>query len=154
MHFEAQFRDGNRDPDLSDKLRAEMPGIMAWAVDAAADYLANGLPACLKVEASTQSYRHEQDVMLEFLETCCHIDPDKKVTSAEMYTAVSAYLETIGFRTWSKRRVTSQLTKRGTIESGKAGGGVRVLRGVSLRPDWRSKLGLTEPKDYARSWND
>ena len=153
--FEAQFRDGNRDPDLGAKLRAELPGILAWSVRAAVDYLSSGLPACLKVEASTQTYRHEQDVMLEFLDTCCHIDPDKTVNSSDMYAAVSAYLETIGFRPWSKRRVTSQLTKRGTIETLKGTRGVRMLRGVGLRHDWRTVLGLSEPKDYdRRNWMD
>ncbi len=153
--FEAQFRDHNRDPDLSAKLRAELPGIMAWAVSAAVEYLRDGLPGCLKVEASTQSYRHEQDVMLEFLETCCHVDPAKSVSSSDMYAAVSAYLESIGFRPWSKRRVTSQLTKRGTIQTAKGGGGVRMLQGVALRGNWRTVLGLPEPKDYdRRNWMD
>jgi putative DNA primase/helicase len=152
--FEAQFRGETRDPDLGAKLRAELPAIMAWAVSASVDYLREGLPACLKVDAATLAYRHEQDVMLEFLETCCTLDASYTVASGEIYAAVSAYLETIGFRPWSKRRVTSQLTRRGTIEAAKTTGGVRVLRGVALRVDWRSKLGLTEARSGSASWND
>ena len=154
LPFEAQFRGDKRDPRLTEKLRAELPQILQWSIDAAREYLAEGLYTSIKVDAATKAYRNEQDVMLEFIEQCAIVDADRTCSTAEIYEAVSAYLETIGFKPWSKRRVTQMLTKRGTVARFKGSGGARMLRGITLRTDWRSALGLSPAKDYARSWNE
>ena len=140
--FEAHFTAETRDPYLGDKLRTEMPGILAWAIDAAVDFLDRGLSESIKVQHATAEYRSEQDILKEFVDSCCIVDPEGIVASADIYKAVTAYLESIGFRPWSRRKCTSELTKRGTVVRDKMPGGTRALRGIKLKPDWRITLGL------------
>ena len=149
LPFEAHFTAETRDPFLGDKLRDEMPGILAWAIDAAVDFLKLGLCESLKVSHATAEYRSEQDILKEFVDSCCFVHPDAIVASADIYKAVTAYLESIGFRPWSRRKCTSELTKRGTIQRDKLPGGTRALKGIKLKDNWRMVLGL-----YSGSDND
>ena len=57
-----------QDPELPAKLRAELPGILAWAVRGCLKWQTEGLrePAC--VVAATQEYRREMDTLGLFLE--------------------------------------------------------------------------------------
>jgi len=159
--FRAHYPDNSpkRDPLLPDKLRAEMPGILAWAIDAAADYLRDGLGQSKTVTAATQEYRNDQDVLFEFLELCTDRDnegdPDKRVKTSVLHSAVSVYMsEFLGYsHPWSKRKLTMELTKRGTFAPVKAPGGQRYIAGLDLLPDWRSRLDLSPPasSDYYRT---
>jgi len=159
--FRAHFPESSpkRDPHLAAKLRAEMPGILAWAIDAAADYLRSGLPQSQTVRAATQDYRNDQDVLYEFLELCTDRtnegDPDKRVKSGVLHSAVSVYMtDFLGYsHPWSKRKLTLELTKRGTFAAIKAPGGGRYIAGIDLRPNWRERLDLTprDSGDYYRT---
>jgi putative DNA primase/helicase len=55
------------EPDLEDKLRAELPGILAFAVRAAQEWHHGGLKAPLSVHAATEQYREESDHLRQFL---------------------------------------------------------------------------------------
>jgi putative DNA primase/helicase len=64
-----------RDPELPEKLRAEWPGILQWAVEGCLDYQAQGLapPAC--VRQATESYFGSQDVFGAWIADCCELGP-------------------------------------------------------------------------------
>ena len=51
------------DPKLTDKLRAELPGILAWAVRGCLDWQAHGLGNAEAVHQATAEYRESSDVM-------------------------------------------------------------------------------------------
>jgi len=150
--FNAHFPETSpkRDPHLAAKLRAEMPGILAWAIDAAVDYLRSGLPQSKTVSAATEAYRHDQDVLHEFLEICTDKEregaPDAMVKTGALHAAVSVYMsEFLGYsHPWSKRKLTMELVKRGKFEPAKLSGGDRVIRGLHMHPDWRKRLDLPE----------
>ena len=134
--FRAHYPDGDprRDPQLRDKLRAELPQIMRWAVDACVDYLRDGLPACAAVDDATRQYRQDQDVLAEWIETYCEIDPLATVQSGVLWASARDYLEEAGMsRGWSQRRLSAELCKRGICELRKGSGGRRELKGIKLR---------------------
>ena len=54
-----------------------------------------------------------------------------------------AYLINNGNRKWSKRKVTSEFGRRGIVEPYRSGG-ARRLRGLSLHPMWKIRLGIAE----------
>lgn len=159
--FRAHFPESSpkRDPHLAAKLRAEMPGILAWAIDAAADYLRDGLGRSTTVTAATQEYRNDQDVLHEFLELCTNRDnegdPDKRVKTSIIHSAVSVYMtDYLGYsHPWSKRKLSNELLKRGTFAAVKADRGQRYIAGLDLLPNWRERLDLTPPPsdDYYRT---
>jgi putative DNA primase/helicase len=65
--FDVLIPEAERDTKLIEKLVAdELPGILAWGVKGACDYLANGLRIPETVRAATDEYRAEMDQMHEF----------------------------------------------------------------------------------------
>jgi putative DNA primase/helicase len=56
-----------RDEALADKLRAELPGILAWIVQGAQRFLKQGIGAPTQIEAATEQYRGDQDTVARFL---------------------------------------------------------------------------------------
>ncbi len=134
--FAAHYPVGHekRDPLLRDKLRAELPQILRWAIDACVDYLRDGLPACAAVDAATRQYRQDQDVLAEWIETFCKIDPTATTQSGVLWASARDYLEEAGAsRGWSQRRLSAELCKRGICELHKGSGGRRELKGIKLR---------------------
>jgi putative DNA primase/helicase len=59
------------DKKLEEKLRAEWPGILRWAIDGCLDWQANGLVRPEVVTTSTAEYFSEQDLLAQWLDDCC-----------------------------------------------------------------------------------
>ena len=64
--FEVTITPQQRDEALPAKLTAELPGILAWAVQGCQDWLADGLRPTERVLAATDEYRAESDVLGAF----------------------------------------------------------------------------------------
>jgi len=60
-----------RDPDLPEKLRAEWPGILAWAVQGCLEWQRVGLAAPPAVLDATEEYLDDEDALGRFLEERC-----------------------------------------------------------------------------------
>jgi len=137
-HFDPESPDC--DKNLPETLRAEAPGILAWCVRAACDYLRNGLPKCAAVTQAVNEYQRDQDVLAEWLDICCDVSPDNDETSAQLWHSCNMYLERAGLdRGWHQRRMTEELKRRGIAEPIRKGG-ARRLRGLRLVSDWRAAL--------------
>ncbi|HEV7253078.1 MAG TPA: phage/plasmid primase, P4 family [Mesorhizobium sp.] len=59
------------DRQLEEKLRAEWPAILAWAVEGALDWQRNGLVRPAVVSDATNEYFSEQDSVRQWVEECC-----------------------------------------------------------------------------------
>ena len=86
--FTVTIPEGQRDPQLVDKLKAELPGILAWAVQGCLEWQREGLGMPEAVKAATANYRAEQDMLAAFLDECCLIGPRYKVCL--LYTSDAA----------------------------------------------------------------
>jgi putative DNA primase/helicase len=60
---------------LKEELRAELPGILAWAIEGALEWQASGLRPPPAVQTATATYLKEFDDLTMFLEECCAVDP-------------------------------------------------------------------------------
>jgi len=60
-----------RDLELTEKLKAEWPGILQWAVDGCRAYLSQGLAPPAAVRDATTDYFGAQDLFGEWVEDCC-----------------------------------------------------------------------------------
>jgi putative DNA primase/helicase len=79
---------GNEDPDLSDKLAAEVEGVLVCAVTGLRRLMARGrfvFPP--SVEAARSYYRQTVDTVRAFVAEECHLDPEEWVDRAEFYQA-------------------------------------------------------------------
>jgi putative DNA primase/helicase len=59
--------EGREDLVLEETLRAELPGILNWALTGLAAWRTGGLGTCAAVEAATESYRQESDELGKWL---------------------------------------------------------------------------------------
>ena len=76
------------DADLPDKLRDELPGILAWIVAGAREWYAHGLGECEAVTGATDDYRADMDTLGDFMRECVSTsDPGGRELSSRLLDA-------------------------------------------------------------------
>lgn len=95
MPFGQKFEGSAKDPRLPEKLKAEAPGIMAWAVQGAVKWHADGLAIPSNVEAASRDYMAEHDDIGMWMEECCETMSHLKARSSDLYAS---------FRRWKQAR--------------------------------------------------
>lgn len=103
----------DQDHHLADKLRAELPGILNWAVQGCLAWQTDGLDAPDEVTVATDAYRQEQDVVAQFIGECCVTNPMVKVRSSQLYDAYKAWSERTGLRPLSQKSLAPRLEEHG-----------------------------------------
>ena len=117
--FDVYFADAQRDKDLEAKLRAELPGILNWAVEGCLDWQRNGLQDPTIVTGATDEYRRESDSVTQFLLDCTIQDSTSNSTTptvgaTELYGAYSRWCETAwGEKPLPQRMFGQEMTRRG-----------------------------------------
>ena len=74
-----------RDPALKDKLRAEFPGILAWAVRGCIDWQQNGMNPHADVLLATDEYRAEADTFSDYVTERLILGEFARVTRADLW---------------------------------------------------------------------
>jgi putative DNA primase/helicase len=111
--FTVKFEGERRDGAMPDRLKAELPGILAWAVAGCLLWQQNGLQPPADVIAATEDYRVESDVLGQFLEDCCETGPGLEVRSSELYAAYKGWAKEAGEYVWSHTAFGRKLEDRG-----------------------------------------
>jgi putative DNA primase/helicase len=127
--FTREFRGPEDDQHLEEKLRAELPGILAWAIRGSIEWRRDGLnsPAC--VTTATEQYRIESDPLAEFVEERCVQAAAVSVPARELYRAYTKWAEDRGmkeserlsntaFGTRMSQRFEKQHAKQGNLYAG------------------------------------
>ena len=89
--FDVTIPPDEQDRQLTKKLVAEWPGILAWAVQGCLAWQRDGLTSPAEVEAATASYQAEQDPLAEFFDACCIFEAKAQVPRADLFNAYSAW---------------------------------------------------------------
>ncbi|POZ58448.1 DNA primase/helicase, phage-associated [Dehalococcoides mccartyi] len=118
------------DPDLALKLEAELPGILTWAVNGCLEWQRHGLNEPKVVTSATSDYRHEEDILGDFIEDCCLLKPTSTVPKHELKDAYETWCNSTGSQPTSQKVFKARLIERGVSE-GKSGG-TRYWRGIAL----------------------
>jgi putative DNA primase/helicase len=121
--FTQRFEGANDDHALRQKLEAELPGILAWAVRGCLAWQARGLTPPATVKNATATYRTEMDTFAGFLETC-DLDDTATVGATELYQSYRAWAEGSGERPVSQRWFGLRLGERGFAKKEVNGRGV------------------------------
>ena len=120
------------DKALPEKLRAELPGILNWAIEGALAWQAQGLGVPGSVREATQHYRTEQDTVSLFLDERCVLGNGASTSSTYMYEAYAAYCLQRGADPVSHRRLSVTLAGRGLekrhTREGRFWSGIEVAR--------------------------
>ncbi|MFE8069799.1 phage/plasmid primase, P4 family [Marinobacteraceae bacterium S3BR75-40.1] len=78
---------GNCDPNLKNKLMAELPGILTLALDAYADALLEGFTVPQSCIDAREEWRLEADQVAQFVQDECEAIPEAKTPGSAMYGA-------------------------------------------------------------------
>lgn len=113
--FETIIPEAEQDHQLLDKLEAERPGILAWAVAGCLAWQRGGLGTPEEVRRATAAYRSEMDALGDFLADRCILDAQAAVTAGELHDAYSDWSKRAGEAQLSKRALHLQLTERGFV---------------------------------------
>ena len=102
--FDVQFSKDQIDKDLWRKLRAELPGILAWAVAGCLAWQRDGLETPASITKAVASYRSEQDLVGEFLADRTDPDPIAIIPAKDLYTDFRTWCTDAGERDIPKQR--------------------------------------------------
>ena len=118
---------------LMDRLRQEWPGILAWAVEGCLKWQREGLQKPEEVEAATEGYREEMDILGGFLADCCVLNPLARVNVTDFWAEYEKWCETNNEELLTKNTFKNILKEHG-IKPGNVGrSSARGWHGIGLR---------------------
>lgn len=100
------------DYDLPEKLKAEYPGILAWAVRGCLKWQAEGLQPPERVRAATTDYRTENDTIQQFIVDVCLVMAGVRVKPTELYQAYVKFCQDDGLEPESQNAFSRQMKAR------------------------------------------
>lgn len=142
--------DPRRDNELPAKLRAELPGILAWAVEGCALWQAKGLQPPTCVSAATEEYRNDQDLLSLWLEECCDLAPDALANNQDVWDSWRSWAEKAGEAPGSKRTLTRYLRERGYKQEVKWVGGRSQRVWLGIRSWQEDRTETAARRDHLR----
>ncbi len=121
----------DRDPDLPEKLKAEWPGILQWAIDGCLEWQHDGLKPPKAVIDATAEYLASEDSMAIWLDECCERRRGAWTSSGDLFRAWSAWAAAAGEAAGVQKRFGEALATRG-FEPARRHGGVRGFNDIEL----------------------
>jgi putative DNA primase/helicase len=93
IHFGHVIPPDERDKDLLDKLKAELPGILNWALDGLVYWKNNGIQTPQKIIDESADYRKDLDSVAEFLQGNTDLDVNEKVSTKSLFDRYLSWCE-------------------------------------------------------------
>ena len=131
--FAVKIAPEDRDHELPEKLKAEWPGILAWAIEGCLEWQRIGLAPPAAVLDATSEYLAAEDATASWLGECCIVSPHLELGSSALFASWKAWADKAGEFAGSQKRFSQALQTRG-FETAKNGRGVMMFRGVGLIP--------------------
>ena len=131
--FNVTIPEDERDPHLLDKLRGELPGILAWAVRGCLDWQKQRLAPPAAVTAATDDYRMESDHLGRFLEERTAVGEGFETKAAGLYSAYKAWCAEGGEAPVTATAFGRRMVERGYARTDRRTG--RVYEGVGLKAE-------------------
>ena len=130
--FEQTFEGNAQDKRLKQKLLAELPGILNWAIEGCLLWQKQGLVQPAHIKSATMEYRDEMDLLAEWIESCCSIGPNESATVGNLYQSYNGWCIANWVKPMERRVFGRKLKSRGF--QGAKSGGQRGYRGIGLSP--------------------
>ena len=131
IEFPDTIPESERDNTLKDRLVAEYPAILQWAIDGFLKYQEVGLKKPAQVKAATDVYLANEDALAAWLDDNVNRDPKARTLSSETYGNFRRWAEQSGEYCPSQKRFSGWLTDRG-FEVKRTSQGSMII-GLALR---------------------
>jgi putative DNA primase/helicase len=134
--FTVQIPPAERDTKLAEKLEAEWPAILRWAIDGCLEWQRIGLAPPPVVTNATDDYFTGEDSFGQWLEDRCDVDPGKHHKwdrTSDLFTDWSVYAQADGDKPGSKKAFNSLMAARGFIACRMGSPTARAFSGVRLK---------------------
>jgi putative DNA primase/helicase len=102
-----------RDSDLTEKLKAQWPGILAWAIEGCLEWQAEGLRPPQAVTDATAAYLEAEDAISAWIDDKCERDPNAWASSAALFASWAAWATAAGESIGAQKKLTQALADRG-----------------------------------------
>jgi putative DNA primase/helicase len=131
--FDVTISSEEIDKDLPMKLRQELPGILAWAVQGCHEWQSQGLnpPDC--INAATSDYRAEMDILSSFIEDKCTCQSSEQVPLGALYEAFKKWTDDACQETVGKKIFGNLMRQKGFMQS--KSGSKRYWNGIRLNTE-------------------
>ncbi len=131
--FNVTFEGTRKDPHLVETLRAELSGVLRWAVEGAVKWHRDGLnlPECVKL--ATSAYRDDQDLLADFVTEHMERASDGVACKTAVYLRYRKWCDDEGLNhPQSAKQLCRQLKQRGLTDGERRG---KYWHGVKLIDD-------------------
>jgi hypothetical protein len=115
------------------RFHAELPGILAWAVQGAKEWYADGLGKVAAVTKATASYREEMDTLGAWIEDCCVLEPQCWAYTSDLRASYEQWCAANGAQALNETQLGRQLSDRQCPPDKR--NGRRTREGIGLRSD-------------------
>lgn len=139
--FDVQFTDdgpNRKDTAMEEKLTAELPGILAWAVRGCLDWQRHGLGMAEAVKVATEAYRADMDVLAAWISECCIVGKKYEAKASSLYKSYTDWCDESGETAQSQTKWGMRLTERGLRRDRRMAGffwiGIGLIETPSMNP--------------------
>jgi len=105
-----------RDTRLPEKLRAEAPAILRWAIEGCLEWQRNGLVIPQSIADASANYFNDEDTLGQFLEDETHTDNAAFITYGDLHIRFQQWTEKQGLTCWTVRTLAKEMKTRGFQE--------------------------------------
>lgn len=138
--FDRVFAKQEQDPQLLEKLKEEVAGILAWIVRGAVDWYRDGLQLPASLIQLRDSIRRDMDPVAQFLDEACVLGGSFEVASAALHAAFTSWAQRHGVPSMDASCFGRAVSKRG--HRSRKSNGRKVIRGIQLLPEVQRTISL------------
>ena len=130
--FTVTIPPAERDQNLAEKLRAEWPGILAWAVGGCLEWQRIGLAPPAAVKNATADYLEAEDSIAAWIAERCIVSTFATAPAGLLFTGWQAWATAAGEHAGNQKQFGQALEARGFIPT-RLHGGIRAFKGISIK---------------------
>lgn len=143
--FSQRFTGTRCDDRLPEKLKAEYPGILSWAIEGARKWAADGLRIPGSVTDSSKEYMAEQNDIELWTGECCNVGNGLRAKSSDLYASYAAWKLRNGENAGSSKVFSQRLERKFTKAKSD---GLMVFKGLQLRPEHQQNDYLNQSRGF------
>ena len=131
--FDCKIPKDERDLQLTEKLKAEWPGILAWAIEGCIEWQRRGLDQPASVLDATSGYLADEDAVGRFIDERCAVDdPTVVEETTRLFAAWGEWCARSGEAAGTQMRFIQRLQARGLTRGKSAATRRSSFRGIRL----------------------